>query len=76
MHAKGQELRVPLPPPVSHHMQGGIGLADLEEYLETTKSPITSSDDDITDCDLEIEEALEDEERVMPCTVMRAGEPM
>lgn len=57
-------------------MQGGIGLADLEEYLETTKSPITSSDDDITDRDLEIEEALEDEERVMPCTVMRAGEPM
>lgn len=72
-----QDLRVVLPPPISHHLQGGIGLADLEEYLETTKSPLTSSSDDVSDYDsttTEMEDVFEDQERIMPCTIQRAGE--
>ena len=73
----GQDLRVVMPPVISHHQQGGIGLADLGEYLETTKSPLTSSSDGASDYDdttAEMEDIFEDQERIMPCTIQRAGE--
>ncbi|KAK2463125.1 hypothetical protein APHAL10511_004780 [Amanita phalloides] len=81
-----EELQVVLPPAVPLDQPGGIGLADLEEYLETTESAITSCIDSnsttvpmlhkaLADVIEESEEKAETEtaERVITCRIQRAG---
>ena len=58
-------------------------MADLGKYLEMPKNPLTSSPNDTSiynyemeddSTTTEMEDVFDDQERIMPCTIQRAGE--
>ncbi|KAM6502530.1 hypothetical protein JOM56_002507 [Amanita muscaria] len=85
---EAEELRIILPSAVPDDQPGGVGLADLEEYLSSTRSPLSSPPKSDTASALNLGNVManvieeneakaksENAERVITCRIQRTNAP-